>query len=162
MKQDKFLTGILVGVVVLVIAAVAVFLLGDGETGYLPDETPDAVVYNYVLALQTGDFERAYRYLAEEFEGETKPGFTEFRSYFAYDRYRNGSIGINVLAVDQQPDQAWVTVETVESRSGLFSEVYRSTETAILVKESNGEWKLIAMPYQFWAWEWFQDAALKR
>jgi hypothetical protein len=50
MKQDRFLTGILIGVVVLVVAAVGLFIFRGGEQTYLDENTPKAVVLNYVLA----------------------------------------------------------------------------------------------------------------
>jgi hypothetical protein len=155
MKQDKFLTGILVGVVVLVIIALGVFFLRDGENTFLTENTPEAVVLNYVLALQTGEYQRAYGYLAEEYQEEPKPSFAEFRAYFSYDYRQVGRIGVRIISVDQEGDQAWVRVETVESGGGLFNEVYRSQEDAILIKDEAGEWRLAAMPYQFWGWDWY-------
>ena len=70
MKQDRFLIGILVGVAVLVVVAVGVFFLRQNDQTYIAEDTPDGVVHNYVLAIQLGDYDRAYGYLAE---GEGKP-----------------------------------------------------------------------------------------
>lgn len=162
MRQDKFLTGILVGVVVLVVIAVGLFFFRDSDRTYIADGTPQAVVLNYVLAVQTGDYQRAYSYLAEEYEDETKPSFAQFRSYFSYGDYRYNTIGINIISVDQEEYLAWVNLETVESDGGLFREVYRARDTAILIKDDSGDWKLISMPYQFWGWEWYGDAKVIR
>ncbi|MBW2589509.1 MAG: hypothetical protein JRD71_02105, partial [Deltaproteobacteria bacterium] len=67
MKKDRFLIGILVGIGVLITAALVVFFTrqGDGQT-YMQESTPDGVVHNYVLALQQGDFQKAYGYLSDE------------------------------------------------------------------------------------------------
>ena len=80
MKKVRFLIGILAGIGVLITAALVVFFIrqGDGQT-YMGENTPDGIVHNYVLALQQGDFQKAYGYLADE---EGKPGFGSFRSYF--------------------------------------------------------------------------------
>jgi len=80
MKKDRFLIGILVGIGVLITAALVVFFIrqGDGQT-YVGENTPDGVVHNFVLALQKDDFQKAYGYLADE---EDKPAFGDFRSFF--------------------------------------------------------------------------------
>lgn len=154
MKQDRFLTGILIGVVVLVVAAVGLFIFRDGEQTYLDEHTPEAVVLNYVLALQSEDYERAYTYLPAEYQDQEKPSFNEFRSYFTYDQVVQ--VGIKITSIDVNTDQAWVQAETIQSSGGLLGGIYRSDGTAILIMDEYGEWKLVAMPYPFWGWEWFE------
>jgi hypothetical protein len=162
MKQDRFLTGILIGVGVLVITAVALFFIRDTDQTYLDEGSPEAVVLNYVLALQNEEYDKAYAYLADEYNGDSKPGFAEFRSHFSYDHGWSGSAAIKIISIDQEEGQAWVNVNVVQSSGSLFGGVYRSRETAILVTDDAGEWKLIRMPYQFWAWEWFERANIYR
>jgi hypothetical protein len=162
MKQDRFLTAILIGVVVLVVAALALYFVRGTDQTYLDEGEPGGVVLNYVLALHSGDYEKAYSYLAEEYKDEPGPTFAEFRAYFSYDYNRFGNVSASILSVDQEIDMAWVKVETAESSGGLFGGVYRNQDTAILVLDEAGEWKLIRMPYQFWGWEWFGDAAINR
>lgn len=156
MKQDRFLTGILIGVVVLVVAAVGLFILRNDEQTYLDENTPEAVVLNYVLALQSEDYEQAYAYLPDEYGELEKPTFSEFRSYFTFDQ--GVQVGIKINSVDAQTDQAWVQVETSQTSGGLLGGVYRSEGIAILVLDQDGEWKLVSMPYPFWGWEWFDGA----
>ena len=158
MKQDRFLTGILIGVLVLVLAAVGMFFLRGGETGYLEETTPGAVVLNYVYALQTGDYQRAYQYLPEEFEDQQKPSFAEFRSYL--NRNQASSTGITIISVDTTADFAWVNLESVHASGGIFGGIYRSQETAQLVLDDSGNWKIIFMPYQYWGWEWFDQVQI--
>ncbi|MEN8243183.1 MAG: hypothetical protein ABFS17_14830, partial [Chloroflexota bacterium] len=152
------LTGILVGVLVLVIAAIGMFFLRKGETGYLEETTPDAVVLNYVYALQTGDYQRAYQYLPAEFKEQQKPSFAEFKSYF--NRNQSSSTGITIISVDTEESLAWVNLETVQSSGGLFGGIYRSQENAQLILDADENWKIIYMPYQFWGWDWFDRAQI--
>jgi hypothetical protein len=63
-RPDRFLIAIVAGIVLLVAAAVVVALLRGGPPDYKPDDTADAVAYNYLLALRLGDYERAYGYLS--------------------------------------------------------------------------------------------------
>jgi hypothetical protein len=162
MKQDRFLTAILIGVAVLVVAALALFFIRGTDQPYLEENEPGGVVLNYVLALQSGDYEKAYSYLAEAYKDEPGPTFAEFRSYFLYDYNRFGNVSVSILSVDREADMVWVEVETIESGGGLFGGVYRYPDSAILILDNAGEWKLIRMPYQFWGWEWFGDAVINR
>jgi hypothetical protein len=61
-----------------------------------------------------------------------------------------------------ESEQAWVEVETIQSSGRLLGGVYRSDGTAILIMDENEEWKLVAMPYPFWGWEWFEGAKIYR
>lgn len=63
MKNDRFLIGIVAGVLLLVIIAFVVVLQRPLPT-YQTDDTPEGVVHNYLLALRQGDFDRAYGYLS--------------------------------------------------------------------------------------------------
>jgi len=67
-NTDKFLVGIVVGVVVLVATAFAVALLRPKPT-YQLEDTPKGVAHNYLLALQQEDYKRAYGYLSPTIEG---------------------------------------------------------------------------------------------
>ncbi len=79
MKEDRFLTGILIGMAVLVVAAVALFFVRREAQTYGPETDPAGVARNYVLALQKQDYERAYTYLADF---KDKPTLAQFRRPF--------------------------------------------------------------------------------
>ncbi len=65
MKQDRFLLGILIGIGVLIIAALVVFFIRKDSQTYVPDDVPEGVVHNYVVAVLNKDYEKAYGYLAD-------------------------------------------------------------------------------------------------
>lgn len=157
MKKDRFLIGILVGIGVLITAALVVFFIrqGDGQT-YVENNTPDGVVHNFVLALQKGDFQKAYGYLADE---EGKPAFGDFRSFFSTDYNGPKDYGIQITGWDEDLDNsAWVDVTTVQISPGPFSGVNRNNSVAHLIKNGKGDWKIESMPYPFWGWDWYSDA----
>ena len=60
MKQDRFLTGILIGIGILIIAALAVFFVRKDSQTYVPDDVPEGVVHNYVVAVLNKDYEKAF------------------------------------------------------------------------------------------------------
>jgi hypothetical protein len=67
-RTDKFLIGIVAGIVLVVAAAFATLLLRP-PAAYVADDTPEHIVHNYLLALQRRDYERAYGYLLPSLAG---------------------------------------------------------------------------------------------
>ena len=65
---DKFLLAIVIGAVVLVGIAIGVTLL-QPEPDYLPEDTPEGVAHNYLLALDKGEYQRADSYLSPNLPG---------------------------------------------------------------------------------------------
>ena len=83
MKQDRFLTGILIGIGLLVVVALAVFFTRQDTQTYVSDETPEGVVHNYVVAVLNKEYEKAYGYLADL---DNKPTYEEFHE-LVFDRH---------------------------------------------------------------------------
>ena len=154
MKQDRFLTGILIGIGLLVIIALTVFFTRKDSQTYIAEDTPEGVVHNYVVAILDKDYEKAYGYLADL---DHKPTLDEFRQSFL-----NGSVNPNNGAVDVgqseiSNDEASVEVAMIYNPSDPFSSGYRDTQRALLVKQ-NGAWKISSMPtYYFWDYPWYSE-----
>ncbi len=53
MKQDRFLMGILIFIIVLVVAALVLFFVRNEKPIYGAEDKPEGVLYNYALALAT-------------------------------------------------------------------------------------------------------------
>jgi hypothetical protein len=154
MKQDRFLTGILVGIAALVVLALVVFFARDNSQTYLPDDTPEGVVHNYVLAIINKDYEKAYGYLADL---ENKPTFEAFRRPFLNGYVNPANTAVDVGQAEISDDEASVEVAQIYNPSDPFSSGYRDVQRALLVKQ-NGAWKLSNMPaYNFWDYSWYQE-----
>jgi hypothetical protein len=154
MKQDRFLTGILVGIGVLVVAALAMFFTRQDTQSYIAEDAPEGVVHNYVLAVLNSDYEKAYGYLADL---EGKPTYEEFRRPFLNGYVNPDNTAVDVGESEISGDEASVEVSQIYNSSDPFSSGYRDTQRAILVKQ-NGAWKLSNMPaYNFWDYSWYQE-----
>lgn len=154
MKQDRFLTGILIGIGVLVVIALAVFFSRRDTQTYIADDTPEGVVHNYVLAVLNKDYEKAYGYLADL---EHKPTYEEFRRPFLNGYVNPDNTAVDIGISEISGDEASVEVSQIYNSSDPFSSGYRDTQRAILVKQ-NGAWKLSNMPaYNFWDYSWYQE-----
>jgi len=153
MRQDRFLTGILIGIVVLIAAALIVFFTRRNEATYMPEATPDGVVHNYVLAILNKDYQKAYGYLADL---DNKPTFSQFRQAFAVGRLMPDNSGIKVGSASVTGDDATVEVNMVFTPSDPFSSSPTNVGVAQLVRQK-GAWKISSMPtYNLWDYSWYQ------
>ena len=154
MKQDRFLTGILIGIGVLVVIALAVFFTRKDAQTYVTDDTPEGVVHNYVLSLFNKDYEKAYVYLADL---EYKPTYEEFRRAFLNYEVNPENQAVDIGESQILGDEATVEMALIYSPGDPFSTGNRNIQTASLVRQ-NGAWKLSSMPqYNFWAYNWYVE-----
>jgi hypothetical protein len=154
MKQDRFLTGILIGIGVLIVVALGLFFTRQDKREYIADDTPEGVTYNYVLAIVNKDYEKAYGYLADL---DNKPTYEQFRQSFFNGSVNPGNAGVDVGMADINGDEAIVELSLVYSPSDPFSSGYQNTDRALLVNQ-NGKWKLSAMPtYSYWDYNWYLE-----
>lgn len=149
MKNDRFLLGILIFIVVLVIAALALYFTGGSEQAYLPEDTPGAIVHNYVLALTKSEYARAYEYLANE---DDRPTVAEFQRFFTQGEPMQNA-GLRVGEADIIEDQAVVRVTVTWGSSGPFDGGYNAEDSALLILE-DGAWKIQQMPFPYWEYSW--------
>ncbi len=153
MKQDKFLTGILIGIGALILIALVLFFTRQEKKEYLTENSPYAVTYNYVLAITNKDYKTAYTYLADK---DNKPAYDQFRQAFFNGSVSANNVGVDVGEAEVNEDEAFVDLTLIYSSSDPFSGGYNNTDRAQLVKQ-NGDWKLVYMPYNFWAYDWYQE-----
>ncbi len=153
MKQDKFLTGILIGVGALILLALGLFFTRQDKREYIADNVPEGVAHNYVLAILNKDYEKAYGYLVEL---KYKPTYEDFRSSFFNGAVSPNDTGVDIGKTEINGDEAIVTLTLFYSYSDPFSSGYESVDRALLV-EQNGDWKLNSMPYNFWDYNWYQE-----
>lgn len=153
MKQDRFLLGILIGIGLLVVLALALFFMRkDNAPTYLPEDTPEGVIHNYVVAIFQRDYERAYGYLAEK---KDKPTLEQFRKAFLQNHVNPDNSSVDIGDVEIVGEEAFVTVYIQYGSSDPFSSGYRNEERAVLLKQ-DGQWKIEQMPYDFWSYDWYQ------
>ena len=65
-SSSRWLAGVVLVVLVLIVLSVAVTLLNQREADLLPEDTPEGVVQSYLLAIDAGDSQTAYSYLSSK------------------------------------------------------------------------------------------------
>jgi hypothetical protein len=154
MKQDRFLTGILIGIAVLVVLALAVFFTRSDTQTYISEDTPEGVVHNYVVAVLNKDYERAYSYLADL---QHKPTYEQFQDAFLKGIVNADNAAVDIGTSEINGDTATVEVALIYNPSDPFSTGYRDVQRAILVRQG-GHWKISSMPpYNFWEYNWYTE-----
>lgn len=148
---DKFLIGIVVGIVALVIVAFVVTLVRPEPT-YQPEDTPKGVTHNYLLALQKGEYERAYGYLSSALTGypasvdEFADAITDYSWQFRLD-------ADTTLAVESAREVgSRVVVQVRESRfygGSLIGNSQSVTLFDVKLELEDGAWKIVDADYYF-------------
>jgi len=156
MKQDRFLTGILIGIAVVIVAALAVFFTRKDNLNYVGDDTPEGVVQNYVVALHKRDFDKAYGYLADL---KDKPTPEFFRQAFLNHNVDPTNAGLEIGKTEILGETASVGLGVVYNPNDPFSSGYRNAEYAQLVRQ-DGYWKIKQLPYNFWSYDWYQPPSI--
>jgi hypothetical protein len=155
MKQDRFLLGIVIGIAVIALAAVAIFMVRQPGMKYGSEDTPAGVMQNYVLALVRGDNDRAYSYLAE---GKYKPDRQQFQVGVNAMQYDFKNVSLKVGKADIFTNEAIVDIQVRRAGGGPFNDVSITNETSRMVFQ-NGVWKVASAPMPYWFWDWYQNTA---
>lgn len=156
---DKFLVGIVAGIVLLVGATLVVAFLRPNQPAYQADDTPEGVAHNYLLALQLEEYERAYEYLLPTLPGYPdsldafKREIEDRRWNFGYD---GDDVSLAIESVDVSGDRAKIVVRRILfSRGGLLDSGQISYKFKMILRREAGDWK-VAEADRYWAncWEW--------
>jgi hypothetical protein len=153
LKNDRFLIGILVGVFLIILLSLGAYMIRQNSNMVLPEDQPEGVVNNYILALYDKDYEKAYAYLAT---GDFKPTLEAFRQAFISGSLNLGYVSMKIGETVVSDQQATVYLTFIHGSNGPFSEPYREQQIALLVLE-NGAWKISSLPYPLWNWDWYQE-----
>ena len=158
MKQtDKLLLGIVVTILVLV-AAAFVLVLTQPAPEYQPDDSPEHVALNYLLALRQQEYERAYGYLSpelknypetlDEFVGDVEDSTWAFRL--------DTEVSLNVASTRVVNNDATVTIEETRFyNSDLFNSSQSTMTFMMHLSPVNGAWR-ITQSTAYWDNCWLQ------
>jgi hypothetical protein len=161
LRQDRFLLSILAGIVLLVLLSLVLFFVRQGAPAYGPEDTPQGVLQNYVVALTKEDYQRAFGYVAgppgtaDPNQSPGLPDFAQFQQFFLVEaRGQIANTGLQIGDVHFiTADSAAISITVLHTNGSLFNSVSRESQQAQLVRQ-NGAWKLAQGPYPFWSYAW--------
>ena len=117
------------------------------EPTYMDGEDAQAVAHNYLLALEQGDYDRAYSYLSPDL-----PGYPEdvraFRRDVQRDEYLfpsdNNAMTLALASVEEDDGWATATVRiTTNYRGGLFGINRQTDEVDLQLEQTEAGWKIV-------------------
>lgn len=152
MKQDRTLRVIFVVILLIITVALVIFFTRQRTPRYTDDVSPKGVIHNYVVALLLEDYQKAYSYLKE---GENKPSLENFRNAFLTRQVDPTSTSLEIGALRQNGDEAIVDLLIIHNSTDPFMSGFNETNTATLIRDPSGEWKIANMPYPYWNWDWY-------
>ncbi len=158
---DKFLLGIVIGIVILVIVVFAVAYFRP-KPAYLSEDTPEGVAHNYLLALRLKDYTRAYSYLSPFIAGfpSSEQAFVNDIQYYNWSfQLDEEVVTLTVTSVSTTGNHATVTVrETRFTQTGLFGgDSTNDFEMQLQHIDLNSSWKIIEAD-DYWIMCWNKSA----
>jgi hypothetical protein len=153
-QPDRFLLGIVVGLVVLLIAAAISVVLLRQPAQELPADTPGGTVQRFYSALQNKDYAGAYNYLSDSMQDKpTLAAFTNYNTsyYTGGDSYSSPQrIRIDDATITGDDATVPVAVTTYYNSGSPFggSGDYTNTEVFSLHKD-NGTWLITILPSRY-------------
>lgn len=158
--SNKFLFGIVVGIVLLVVITLFV-VMQRPEATYQDNNTPEGVAHNYLLALQQQDYEHAYSYLP------TKYPYPQDAAAMAediddnpwqFDADNDFSLAVESTNM-RNAEQAVVTIrKTSFYNNGLLGSGQSTQTFKLNVQLEDGNWKIFKGD-QYWSncWGYSQE-----
>lgn len=141
---DRSLLAIGVGTAVLVVVAViAVVLLGSREAPAFSADTPEGVVQRHLAAVEGDDYDAAWGYFSADIQSEmSEDDYRRAARDYGYYGSSSRRVLFDRSEVDGDRARVWLTVEEYYD-GGPFGggDTYRSTREIPLVREG-GEWRI--------------------
>lgn len=151
LRDDRFLVGILAGIGLLLVLALAAIIFLRGSAQELPGTTPGGTVQRFLQALERQEYDQAYDYLGATMSD--KPSRDEFARYNANSMATEPmDTRLRIERESISSDTAIVVVEATHYSTGspLFGGgEWTSSETFTLRREG-GMWLITSLPYRYW------------
>ena len=150
--SSRWLAGIALTVLALVIISVTLALVNRHEPALSPEDTPEGTVQRYLIALQEDDANRAYDYLS-----------SDLREYCDYAHFQDskdtrGSGNERIVLIDSEirDEQAIVRIEVTNTNlSPPFDINEYSYPVQYVLKQEGNVWRFSEPPWPLgWCPDW--------
>lgn len=155
-SSDKFLIGIVVGAILLVAVSLVLALLQPKPT-YRAEDTPEGIAHNYLLAIQQGEYTRAYGYLSPTLKGYPASALVfedQVKSYSFAFRDEQSAFSVQPALING--DRADVPVQERRFNRGVLftsSSSMPTFQVRLARDKELGAWKIIKSG-SYWVYCW--------
>ncbi len=145
--RDRFLIGIVVGTLLLIVVSViVVFMLGRTRTAPPADtSTPAGVVQAYIEALRLGEVDRSRTYLTREARADAEA--RDKTNTYRPTPQNNVRIVVEQVSVSETRAEVKVTTSRFYASSDPFSSGSSHYDTTVNLVREDGAWK-ITQPFE--------------
>ncbi len=150
MQQDRFLTGILIGIVLLVLVALGAFFWRQHAPPPFAEDSPQGVVLRFMQAVDEHRYRDAYDLLAQD---EDTPSYSDFRRAMMYQADALDEVSVEIGESEIHGDEAWVQLWVSWISAAPFAEPSRNAGQALLERQEGG-WCIVEMPYPYGMWKY--------
>lgn len=159
-RVDRFLLGIVGSVVVLVVVAVVLVWQTPAVPEYQPEDTPEGIALNYLIALQREEYERAYSYLAPDlphYPATADKFFVDVQGWWCFnDQERSGPLAVGDVQVVGERAVVQIKQTVYSSRPNLFSNSSYTQTFDVTLKRLDGRW-YVSESERCWSAEWRKE-----
>jgi hypothetical protein len=144
--MDRFTLGVVVGAVLLVIAAVVSVALLQGQSSAPDLSTPEGVVRAYYAALEQGRPEQAWDLFSSRAQAQTtRDEFVQRAISFRPGREQR----VTIDSVEIVGDTANVNLSLTSSGGGLFDGGSYSQTVRVRLDREGGQWRITVPPHPY-------------
>ncbi len=151
-KNDRFLIAIVVGTGLLLVGAF-LFALLRPDPGYRPDDSPENIVHNYLLAIEDRDYARAYSYLSPDLDGYPADleQFVQDVERNSWNFHRQGDHSLSVQSSRPAGRETLVSVRLVTYYNNFpFASQPNTNLFTLRLKPGGPGWVIVSGEEFFW------------
>ena len=146
-KQDWFLITIVASILLLVAVTLILVFLNPEQRDYRDEGQPEHVAYNYFLAIQIGEYDKAYQYLStdlENYPADAGQFFDELQNSWNCSADSLQQSRFEILQTDLFDDRANISIEeTIFTNSrGIFDSGSYTQQHNVRLIESVDGWRI--------------------
>ncbi|GEM_PF-888804 len=147
--SDRLLLYLLAGVAIVLLAGmVALLLVGGRKPAEFPEGSPEKVVQQYLLALESGRWDEAYGYLSDSVKSNTLEGKNLKQDYERRVVNHQSSTRIILERSETTGTDATVMVSISTFRStGPLDTSEHSQRIDFRLRQESGQWKIRSPSY---------------
>lgn len=142
--SNKFLIGIVIGIVLLVIITFFV-IMQRPEPTYGDENTPDGAAHNYLLAIQNRDYERAFTYIPEKYpypEDADDMAYTIGKDSWHFDTDSDFSLAVDSVQMRSEERSVVTVRKTTFYNNGLMGSGQSTRTFTLGMILEDGMWKV--------------------
>ncbi len=151
-SSNRWLIAFVAGIVILVVATIALVLSTRPGVSLLPENTPQGVVQRFLLAIQDNDYEKAYRYLSLTDDKGAKISYDQWLTSKPYPSGSSPSSWKATLGKTMATGERATVEVTIDvfRPSGPFENAVRSQQVFFQLTRTGESWLITSPPNLYW------------